>query len=131
MKVSNLLSCLTIGCIILINVPAHAWWKTTKVVGPGVTVEQEHTWWGGTRQKYNDALGNHYTHQKSGWFGLGKERTDASVMGSHVKQVGNNVEATGPNGKPMLVKKRTWYGRETTVIDANSILNNGKHLFQP
>ena len=115
-------------CLALV-IPGVALAERGSVVidGPGFKVENKKGWFGRSEKTYKDAFGNTYV-KKRGWFG--REKTQQSLFGSQVVQNGKNMTVLGPNGKPLVEKKKSWLGGEQTHIDGTGIIENVKELLQ-
>lgn len=101
--------------------------KSTVIDGPGFHMEEKRGWFGTTRRTYKDAMGNTVVEKKGP---LGRKSSDRNIMGSRTVMDGNNVTVYGPNGAPMVVKKKSWLGGSETRIDGNGIWNNMRELFK-
>lgn len=97
------------------------------VDGPGFKLEEKKGWFGTSRKTYKDALGNTVTVKK-GLFG--KETRESNLFGSKATQSGKNITVTGPNGQPLVTKKKTWFHGEQTHVDGNGIYQNVKEIFK-
>lgn len=101
--------------------------NSTVIDGPGFKVEKKNGWFGRKSTVYQDAMGN-TVERKTGF--LGHESSRTKVLGSEVSQNGKNITVRGPNGQPMVTKKKTLFGGEQTHIDGNGIIESVKGLFQ-
>ncbi|MEB3287932.1 MAG: hypothetical protein VKJ04_10560 [Vampirovibrionales bacterium] len=112
--------------------PARAERSDVTIKGPGVELRQKRGWFGTGGTQYKDALGNNYSHSR-GIFG--GESASGGIFGARVSQSRsglfnhNNTTVTGPDNQVMVQQKRGWFGKRTTVIDANSMLDNLRGAF--
>jgi hypothetical protein len=106
----------------IIGMPVSTFAERNKitVTGPGFKMEKKRGLFGRESSSYSDALGNSYSH-KDGWF---RDTTESSLFGSRVTQRGNNTTVTGPDGQPLVVRKRSWWRGNETQVDGNRIFDN-------
>lgn len=104
-----------------------AWSDTTVVDGPGFKYEKKDGWFGTSQKTYYDALGNRI-ERKRGLFG--KTKSKSTIFGSKIERNGENLTVSGPNGKPMITRKKTWFHGQKTQVDTNSIWDNVKSIFR-
>ena len=107
------------------SLPALA--SSTVIDGPGFQVSKKAGWFGRKQTTYQDALGNGVQKQ-TGLFGRTKTRT--RVFGSEVDQKGKNIMVSGPNGQPLISKKKTLLHGEETHIDGNNIIQSVQSIFK-
>ena len=100
---------------------------STVIDGPGFKVEKKSGWFGRKKTVYQDALGNG-VEQKTGWFG--RTQTHTRLFGSEVDRKGKNVMVSGPDGQPLISKKKTLLHGEETHVDANGLMKSVQTLFK-
>ena len=128
----NLLKFSTMAVLFLLMVlfyagaPSQA--SSTVIDGPGFKVEKHRGWFGRQSTVYQDAAGNSI-EKKTGLFG--KTSTRTKIFGSETTKNGNNITVNGPNGQPLISKKKTLLHGEETHVDGNGIINSFKNLFNP
>jgi hypothetical protein len=123
-KASVSLTALLVTVVAFSGLPGHA--GSTVIDGPGFKVEKRQGWFGRKSSSYNDALGN-TVEKKTGLFGRESSRT--RVFGSEAVKNGNNIMVNGPDGQPLISKKKTLFGGEQTRIDGNGILDSIQQIF--
>lgn len=106
------------------GMPSHA--SSTVIDGPGFKVEKRQGWFGRKSSSYQDAMGN-TVEKKTGLFGRESSRT--KIFGSEAVKNGNNIMVNGPDGQPLITKKKTLFGGEQTRIDGNGILDSVRQIF--
>lgn len=107
--------------------PLTALASSTVIDGPGFKVEKRQGWFGRKSSSYQDALGNK-VEKNTGFFG--RTSTHTKVLGTETIKNGNNVVVNGPNGQPLVSKKKTWFHGDETHVDGNGIVDSFKKLFQ-
>jgi hypothetical protein len=120
-----ILSVALCGLLTMTNAPVHA--DSTVIDGPGFKIEKKKGWFGRQSTTYHDALGNE-VEKKTGWFG--RKTTSTKLFGSQAVQNGNNLTVNGPNGKPLITRKKTLFGGKQTHVDGNGIFQSVKDLFK-
>lgn len=123
------LTMLLLFSLIVVSAAPMAWAERGSVVidGPGFKMEKKKGWFGRSEDSYKDVLGNTVVHKK-GWFG--RKSTEQSIMGSRTVTNGNNISVYGPDGKPVVVQKKSWLNGTQTHIDGNGIWNNMREMFK-
>src|SRR5690606_23779102 len=101
---------------------------STVIDGPGFKVEKHRGWFGRQRTTYQDAMGNKI-EKKTGLFG--RTSTNTKIFGSETVKNGNNITVNGPDGQPLITKKKTLFHGNETRVDGNGIFNSFKDLLNP
>ena len=115
------------GVLVVQSPVALAKRSSTVFDGPGFKIEEKKGWFGTSSRTYRDALGNTMTTKK-GLFG--RETHEQNLFGSQAKVNGRNMVINGPDGKPLIEKKRGWFRGEETRINGQNIYENIKTLIQ-
>jgi hypothetical protein len=96
------------------------------IKGPGFNMERKQGWFGTQQNVYSDMFGNNIT-QKQGLFG--RRSTEGQFMGAKMERDWRGTRIKDPGGNVIMQRRRGWFGREDTTIDANGLFQRMKGVF--
>ncbi|MBY0402595.1 MAG: hypothetical protein K2X66_01755 [Cyanobacteria bacterium] len=93
----------------------------TTVDGPGFKVETKRGWFGTSQKTYKDILGNTVVEKRDIF---GRTKRETTILGKKTKSTsvlnGNeNAVINGPNGKPLIERKKSFFKGQETHIHAD------------
>jgi hypothetical protein len=96
---------------------------TTTVDGPGFKVETKHGWFGTSQKTYRDILGNTVVEKKDIF---GRTKRETTILGKKTKSTSilngtENAVINGPNGKPLIERKKSFFKGQQTHIHADGL----------